>query len=95
MKFLNKYGFTVIFFRKDYMSEDVGVNVGVNSTQLKILELICEKPNITQVEIAQILEITTRTIERNILALKNKNILKRVGTDKVGCWEINTDLDIS
>jgi len=35
--------------------------------------------------------MTKRTVERNILVLKDKKILKRVGTDKVGYWEINID----
>lgn len=63
-------------------------NVGVNSTQRKILELIEQNPNITQKEIASKLKTTVRTIERNVNILKEKEILKRVGTDKVGYWKI-------
>lgn len=67
---------------------NVGLNVGVNSTQRKILELIEQNQNITQKEIASKLKNTVRTIERNVNILKEKEILKRVGTDKVGYWEI-------
>lgn len=63
-------------------------NVGVNSTQRKILELIEQNPNITQKDIATKLKTTVRTIERNINVLKEKEILQRIGTDKVGYWEI-------
>lgn len=63
-------------------------NVGVNSTQRKILELIEQNQNITQKEIAAKLKITVRTIERNINFLKGKEILQRIGTDKVGYWKI-------
>ena len=34
------------------------------------------------------LETTVRTIERNVNILKEKEILERVGTDKVGYWKI-------
>ena len=92
-----KIGFTIIFYRKNYEKENeiiknvgvnVGVNAGVNSTQRKILELIEQNQNITQKEIASKLKTTVRTIERNMNILKEKDILKRVGTDKVGYWEI-------
>lgn len=92
-----KIGFTIIFYRKNYEKENeitknvgvnVGANVGVNSTQRKILELIEQNPNITQKEIASKLKTTVRTIERNVNILKEKEILKRVGTDKVGYWKI-------
>ena len=50
--------FTKIFYRKNYdkeneITKNVGVNVGVNSTQRKILELIEENQSITQKEILQ------------------------------------------
>ena len=34
------------------------------------------------------LKTTVRTIERNINVLKEKEIIQRVGTDKVGYWKI-------
>lgn len=67
---------------------NVGLNVGVNSTQRKILELIEQNQNIAQKEIASKLKTTVRTIERNINILKEKEILQRIGTDKVGYWKI-------
>lgn len=67
---------------------NVGVNVGVNKTQKEILKLIQENKNITQKEIASKLKTTLITIERNIIILKDKNILERVGADKNGYWKI-------
>ena len=88
-----KIGFTIIFYRKNYEKENeitknVSVNVSVNSTQRKILELIEQNQNITQKEIVSKLKTTVRTIERNINVLKEKEILQRIGTDKVGYWKI-------
>ena len=67
---------------------NVGVNVGVNKTQKEILKLIQENKNITQKEIASKLKTTLIRIERNIIILKDKNILERVGANKNGYWKI-------
>jgi ATP-dependent DNA helicase RecG len=45
--------------------------------------------NITIVELARLIKSTSRTIERNIAQLKEKNILKRTGSRKDGYWKIN------
>ena len=68
--------------------ENVGVNVGVklNETQRKIVELIRNNPSITIEEMAKFANVETRTIERNIKTLKQKEIIERVGADKNGRW---------
>jgi ATP-dependent DNA helicase RecG len=60
-------------------------NVGVKE---KILKFIKDNKNITIKELAVKTNTTTRTIERNIKILKNMNVIKRVGSDKIGHWEI-------
>jgi fido (protein-threonine AMPylation protein) len=69
-------------------NEDVGVNVGVNlnKTQRKIVELIRNNPSITIEEMAKFADVATRTIERNIKKLKEREIIDRVGADKNGQW---------
>ncbi len=71
--------------------ENVGVNgesVGVklNKTQTKIVELMKNTPNITIEEMAKYAGVETRTIERNIKTLKEREIINRVGADKNGHW---------
>ena len=68
--------------------KNVGVNVGVklNKTQIKIVELIRNNPSITIEEMARFEADETRTIERNIKKLKEKEIIDRVGADKNGHW---------
>ena len=68
--------------------KNVGVNVGVklNKTQRKIVELLKNNPNSTIEEMAKYAEVEPRTIERNIKALKEKNVIDRVGADKNGHW---------
>ena len=57
-------------------------------TSVKVVEHIKENPEITIPELAEQLERTTRAIEMQIASLKEKGILKRVGPDKGGHWEI-------
>ena len=70
--------------------KNVGVNVGVklNKTQRKIVELLKNNPNSTIEEMAKYAEVEPRTIERNIKALKEKNVIDRVGADKNGHWMV-------
>lgn len=69
-------------------SKSVGVNVGVklNKTQTRIVERLKSNPNITIEEMAKYAGVETRTIERNIKTLKEKEIIDRVGADKNGHW---------
>ena len=75
--------------------ENVGVNVGVseknvgvklNKTQTKIIELIRSNQYCTIEEMARFANVETRTIERNLKTLKEKNVVERIGADKNGHW---------
>ena len=68
-------------------------NFGLNQIQKSILELINDKPNITQHELSILLDVHIRTIQRNIKVLTTSNILKRVGATKKGIWVINKKND--
>lgn len=66
-----------------------GVNVGVklNDTQKKILNLLISDKNITRQELSEKIGMSIRTIERNIAVLKEKGLVKRIGSDKAGYWQ--------
>lgn len=68
--------------------ENVPVNVPVNKTQEKILGLLLENNKFTYDNLAEKLKVNRKTIMRNINDLKGKNIIKRIGSDKSGYWEI-------
>ena len=77
--------------------ENVGVNVGVNDknvgvklnkTKNKIVELISNNQHCTIEEMAKYANVETRTIERNLKTLKEKNVVERIGADKNGHWII-------
>jgi ATP-dependent DNA helicase RecG len=57
-------------------------------TSEKILELIKDDPEITIRELAFIVGVSDRSIERNLQKLQKDNLLKRVGADKGGRWEV-------
>ncbi len=58
------------------------------TTQEKILRLIKKNPNITQTEMAKVLNLTRDGISYNLKILKEKGIAKRVGSTKNGMWKI-------
>ena len=57
------------------------------STQ-KILELIKENPKVTTQEMADTLGIIRRTVTKHIKNLREQGVIKRVGPDKGGHWEV-------
>ena len=67
-------------------AKEESVGVKLNKTQTKIVGFIKNNTNITIKEMAKYAGVETRTIERNIKALKEKEIIDRVGAHKNGCW---------
>jgi ATP-dependent DNA helicase RecG len=61
---------------------------GLVESQKKMVQLINLNPNITINDMASILGISTTAIDKNIKILKDKGIIRRVGGDKGGYWEI-------
>ncbi len=59
-------------------------------TTQKILELIKENPKISRKEIASVIDnITEDGVKYHIDKFKKLGILKRIGADKGGYWEVN------
>ncbi|WP_080941543.1 winged helix-turn-helix domain-containing protein [Methanosarcina barkeri] len=71
------------------MGEKLGEKLGVN--ELAIVKEISKDPKTTISQLSQIVEINTTAIENNITKLKEKGILKRIGPDKGGYWEVNLE----
>lgn len=57
-------------------------------TSEKIISLIKDDALITIERLAEHCGVTTRSIERNLKKLQQRNIIKRVGPDKGGHWEV-------
>ena len=65
--------------------------IKLSKNQEEILRLIQENKNITREALAEKVGISTRNVEKRIADLKEKGILKRIGSRKSGCWEIDTE----
>jgi ATP-dependent DNA helicase RecG len=99
---LLKRGFAVVFYRPGehfdiYTDTPVGVNagtnVGANETQQRMLKFLKNNPRLTAEQLGEMLGITKRRAESNLKALKDKNLIKRVGAAKNGHWEIISNGD--
>ena len=60
----------------------------LKGTQKHIVELIEENPDITIDNVAELLQMNRRGIVKHFKILKQKGIIRRVGPDKGGHWEI-------
>ncbi|MBQ2561721.1 MAG: winged helix-turn-helix transcriptional regulator [Fibrobacter sp.] len=60
---------------------------------MKIIEMIKENPEITIPMMAETLRLTTRAVEKNVARLQVKGIVKRVGPDKGGHWEVRDEIN--
>ncbi len=88
-------GFFTIIFQRPKQERDgikVGISIGLNKTQKKILELIEKDPAITAALMAESIGIAARNIEVNIATLKQMGVLTREGTKKTGRWKINQEI---
>lgn len=74
--------------------EDVGINgginVGINLTpaQQRLVELIRRQPRLSVREMAERLELSQRQEERVVASLREKNVIRRIGSNKSGYWEV-------
>lgn len=68
-------------------------NFGVNEektekTSVQIINFMKNNPNITSQEIADSLNRSKRAIEMQIKKLREQGVIKRIGADKNGHWEV-------
>jgi ATP-dependent DNA helicase RecG len=93
--------FTVVFKRKGLEKEGVkgGEKEGVKGgekegvtrpfkTKERILEVLKRNPTSTIAELAVKISIGEKRIEKHISDLKAKGLLRRIGPDKGGHWEV-------
>ena len=89
-----KYGFTVRFARvkRDTVKvpEKVTVKVPekVTVNQTAILSALSKDPHITAKKLSALVGISERKIKENLSKLKEKGLIKRIGPDKGGHWEV-------
>ena len=69
-------------------SVDNNNHYSLSETQEQIIQFIKDNKRITQQEISSNLGVNITTVARNLKDLKEKNIIKRNGTNKNGQWEL-------
>jgi len=92
-----KTGFVVVFYRPKWeQGEGLGED-GQNGeskvkskvkSKVEIVRLMTETPAITKQEIAEALGLSLAGIEKVIRTLKQQGLLRRIGPDKGGHWEV-------
>lgn len=84
--------FRTIFYRSpEYALKSTtkkGTEKSTEKSTEKIIAAIKDNSSISAQQIAQLLDITSRAVEKHLSNLKNNGVLKRVGPDKGGHWEI-------
>ncbi len=70
----------------------VNATVKLNKTQKKILSILHENKYATYGEIAEQMKVARATVGRHIDTLKQNGVIKRVGGDKNGYWEVLLDI---
>jgi ATP-dependent DNA helicase RecG len=93
-----KSGFLVIFHRTEAILRDTQKDTvkdthrdtveGLSGKEIKILKLLNDKPDTTAQSLSSRLKINLRNTKKYLLKLKGKGILRRIGPDKGGHWEI-------
>ena len=65
-----------------------GLVDGLVDSQRMLLKLIIKNPKISKKSMAEQIGISTTAVDKNLKTLKDKNIIRRVGDNKSGYWEI-------
>ena len=93
--------FSVTFFREgaqksgQQSGEEKVIRKGgqkLTQKQMEILSIIKQNPHITKPELSEKLGINPSAVDKHIKALRDKEVLNRIGPDKGGYWNV-TELD--
>ena len=71
---------------EEKVTKKVAIKVTIN--QQKIIDAIKSNPHITQEELADIIGITKKSITANMKKLQENGLIKRIGANKNGYWQI-------
>ena len=86
----NEFGFVFEFLRKQNVSINVPINVSLNLTNTEnlVLEIIKNNKGVTKAQIAKTINKSEMTIQRAIKKLIDENLIRRIGPNKTGYWEV-------
>lgn len=80
----------------EYMKKgsEKGSQKGSQKSSQKIIEMIKQNSEITTQEMADNLGITRRAVAKSIAKLQEQGVVRRVGADKGGHWEVLNREDV-
>jgi len=95
MEFLNKFfgnlllgESNVLDNREMQIKDSVTTQKATQETTQKILKILESNPKATRKELAEKIGLTPDGIKWNLNKLKKEGIIRRIGPDKGGHWEI-------
>lgn len=80
-------GKMVVFPKEQVLSQE-GSEKGSEKSSEKILKLLSASPQMTILQLANQLGISTRAVEKQIAKLRERGFLKRIGPAKGGYWKV-------
>jgi Fic family protein len=99
MEFLNKFFGNLLLGEKNLLdNREMQIKGKVESKEKiekskekskeKIMRFISENPQITTNQLAEFANLSIAGVEKNLRQLKEQNLIRRVGPDKGGHWEV-------
>ena len=83
--------FTATVHRKEILGSaefEIGSEKSSEKSSEKILALLKTNPELSAREMADMIGITQRAVEKQIAKLRDENRIRRIGPDKGGYWEV-------
>lgn len=104
--YISDSGVIVTLYNRNYHLENDGQNVGQNDgqnvgqkmkpeqRQSYILELVSSNKRLTVEDLSKVLNVSKKTVERDIDKLKRNHLIAYVGSSKDGYWEVMKAKDL-
>lgn len=83
-----KQGMFTVTLSRPLKGAEKSMEKGSEKSVEKIIRLMAENAKITIHELADIIGITARTVEKHVAILKNEGKIQRIGSDKTGHWSV-------
>jgi ATP-dependent DNA helicase RecG len=96
----NQFGGTSVYIQRETESQETEAETTQKSTlkstlkgtlkgtSKKLVDIVEDKPNITISQVAELLQMNIRGIAKHFQKLQQQGILRRIGPDKGGHWEV-------
>jgi len=75
------------------LKNTVKITHKITVNQRKIIKAIKNNPHITQDELSEAVGIARLNIIKNMKKLQEQNLIKRIGADKNGYWQVEEETD--